>query len=216
MNNYSRIATYEFADNLKTLLKQPLPKKKAHEEMMFESRKKQTVSDDDLLKAEKSGVLLLFYPKNDENYLVFIERTVYDGVHSGQIAFPGGKSDLDDNTLVETALRETYEEIGVESSEITILGNLSDIYITPSNNLVSPYVGICNNTPDFRLNKKEVNRLIEVPFLFFINKQNKKSAVVKAANGSTYEVPCFDFKKNIIWGATAMILNELIFLYESE
>jgi 8-oxo-dGTP pyrophosphatase MutT (NUDIX family) len=159
---------------------------------------------------KKSAVLLLFYPENDKLNLIFIKRQDYDGVHSGQIAFPGGKIDKDDKNLKYTALRETNEEIGIKINDIEILGELSEIYIPPSNYLVKPYIGFINYKPEFILNEREVN------LVFAIDISVINSATIIYENeiiiNKTLKIkaPCFNLNGYMVWGATSMILNELV------
>ncbi len=182
----------------------------AHWQLMPTQRKLEFEKLNPNNQTKKSAVLLLFYPENDNLNLIFIKRQDYDGIHSGQIAFPGGKFDKSDINLKDTALRETEEEIGVISKKIEVIGELSDIYIPPSNYLVKPFIGITNHKPVFTLNKREVNLVFSVDIneinLATISYENEiiinKSLKIKA--------PCFILKDHIVWGATSMILNELI------
>ncbi len=202
----------DFLKTLERCFEQPLPSQQAHNDMLadinFPKNKQKS-------EASQSSVLILFYPRNNNIYTVFIERPLYDGIHSGQIAFPGGKMENSDNTLIDTALRETKEEIGINQNKIKISGSLSQVYVIPSNFLITPFVGIYEDEPVFKPDAREVSRLIEVPFDELLNKKNISKGQVKAANGRSYNVPCFKLKNNIIWGATAMILNEFIYLWDS-
>ncbi len=110
-----------------------------------------------------AAVLILIYPVNNILTTVFIQRPVYEGIHSGQISFPGGKSELSDINLIATALREASEETGINSSEVTILGTLTPLYIPVSDNEVTPVIGWCDNRPEFKIDKVEVVHIIEVP-----------------------------------------------------
>jgi 8-oxo-dGTP pyrophosphatase MutT (NUDIX family) len=162
------------------------------------------------INAVKSSVLILFYIRNNIDYLVFIRRPIYNGVHSGQISFPGGKWEVTDKSLYHTALRETREEIGVNTQDVRFCGKLTDLYIPPSNFIVSPYVGIYNSSGNFSPDPLEVAEIIEIPFTFFLNSASVKNITIHLQDGFKIDTPCFDFQGNIIWGATAMILNELI------
>ncbi len=205
----------EFIRYLKNRFKQPLLPNKAHNEMLPGTGNKHSSEPGDISKAAKSGVLILFYPKDDKIFTVFIERPLYDGVHSGQIAFPGGKTEYNDKTLAETAIREANEEIGIEKRKVAVIGSLSDVFVSPSNYIITPFVGIYKNEPLFSIDEKEVKRLIQIPFCEIVKKENIAKAKVEASDGIIYEVPCFKFGNNIIWGATAMILNEFIYLWNS-
>lgn len=159
--------------------------------------------------AREAAVLILLYPHKGHLNTVFIQRTDYDGVHGGQISFPGGKKESSDLNLVETALRETEEETGADKSEIEIIGTLSPLFIPVSNTVVTPVVGWSDYRPDFRLGNEEVEFLIEAAIKRFI-----EPSVVKrkpfGIRGELIEIKYFDCDGHIIWGATAMILNELL------
>jgi len=102
------------------------------------------------LNPKKSAVLALLYPNEaQELQMVFMLRKTYKGVHSNQIGFPGGKVEKEDNNLLATALRETFEEVGVPSNTIQIITTLTETYIPPSNFLVQPFLGICQEKPTF-------------------------------------------------------------------
>ncbi len=98
--------------------------------------------DIEALNARMAGVMMLFYPKQEKTHLVLIVRNTYEGVHSAQIAFPGGKFEKSDFNFENTALRETHEEVGIEREKIEIIKKFSPMYIPPSNFLVHPFLGI--------------------------------------------------------------------------
>ena len=205
----------EFISKLKKCFEQPLPAEIAHKAMLPDIPRVGLVQNNNKSAPTKSSVLFLFYPFKVDIYTVFIERPFYNGVHSGQIAFPGGKIEKNDNNLLETALREANEEIGINKDMVSITGELSKVYISPSNYIVTPYVGFYKDKPVFKRNTREVKQIIEVPFSEILNQKSSQKANVKSADGLKYEVPCFTVKNNIIWGATAMILNELVVLWNS-
>lgn len=187
-----------------------LPGTEAHFEMAPEMRIKEI---NELKIAERNprnaAVLMLFYPKNDLTHLALILRPVYEGVHSGQIALPGGKVEELDENYEQTALRETYEEIGVPSSTIEMIKKMSKIYIPPSNFWVHPYLGFCEQRPEFVLQVEEVDKVIEVPVEELINAKNRVPKVLTTSYAKNIEVPSFQFNGHTVWGATAMMLNEL-------
>lgn len=160
--------------------------------------------------AKKAGVLVLFYPVNSHPYIVFIKRNEYPGVHSGQISFPGGGYEPNDKNLVNTALRESEEETGVLRNLVRTMGQLSDLYIPPSNFLVTPVVGYTAVRPEFRPDPSEVQQIIEIPFASFLDPSNITEKEIILSPGSKFNAPCYYLDGNIIWGATAMILHELI------
>ena len=156
----------------------------------------------------RSGaVLLLLYEKNDALYIAYIKRPVWDGHHSGQVAFPGGKLEDFDNTLLDAALRETHEEIGISSNDITIIGQLSPLQIYVSNFMLFPFVGIHKGVAEFKPNSNEVSYVIEVSLLDILNCNNKVTCQ-KYRNGKNYDIPAYKIGEEIIWGATAMITSE--------
>ena len=113
--------------------------------------------------AKLAAVMALFYPnKQGETHLVFIVRKSSPGVHSGQIGFPGGKPESGDVDLKATAVRETWEEIGVSSQSIHVLCPLTEVYIPPSNFNVFPFVGMSTSTPNFKRQPSEVESIIEI------------------------------------------------------
>jgi 8-oxo-dGTP pyrophosphatase MutT (NUDIX family) len=163
----------------------------------------------------KSSVLILLYPEEEKIKTVVMLRPAYNGVHSGQISLPGGKWEISDIDMATTALRETYEEIGVHPSTIRLLGQLSPLYIPPSNYLVFPYIGISDNKPEFLKDPSEVQEIIEIDIAELLNKDTCTKRRLPFNDGSSLEVPCYTFSETIIWGATAMILSEFIALLES-
>ena len=160
--------------------------------------------------AKKAGVLALFYPSEEnKTTLALILRKTYKGVHSAQIGFPGGKYEIEDVTLKETALRETEEEVGVNRASVSILKQLTDVYIPPSNFFVQPFLGIANSTPRFILQEEEIEALIEVPLLHFMDDSIKTIQTLSTSYAKNIEVPAFTLNGHLVWGATAMMLNEI-------
>ncbi len=160
--------------------------------------------------ARRAGVMALFYPSNEnETNLILILRKTYKGVHSAQVGFPGGKIEKTDNSIEDAALRETEEEIGVPRKEISIIKKLTQIYIPPSNFFVQPFLGIIQNTPKFVLEEREVEALIEVNLKCFLNESCVTSQILSTSYATDLEVPAFNLNGHIVWGATAMMLNEV-------
>ncbi|WP_298777939.1 CoA pyrophosphatase [uncultured Polaribacter sp.] len=157
----------------------------------------------------EAAVLVLFYPnKNDETCFLLTKRASYKGTHSAQISFPGGKSENSDLDLKQTALRETEEEVGVEASLIKIIRELTDVYIPPSNFLVTPFIGFIDQTPVLKLNN-EVDIAIETKLSELLNDTSLAMVSMKTSYMDKTDVPCFKFKEHIVWGATAMMLSEI-------
>lgn len=161
-------------------------------------------------KAKQAAVLALFYPdKNDETHLILILRKTYKGVHSAQVGFPGGKFEAEDLDLQITALRETYEEVGVPVEDIKVLKRMTPMYIPPSNFTVHPFLGITSNLPNFIKQDEEVEDLIEVSLLHFMEESSVFQTSVPTSYEVNVEVPAFKLNNHVVWGATAMMLSEL-------
>lgn len=160
--------------------------------------------------AKKAGVLALFYPDNNlKTKLVLILRKTYKGVHSAQISFPGGKLEKQDKTLKHTAVRETFEEIGVSKNNIKVVKQLTEVYIPPSNFYVQPFMGITKEIPKFKKQENEVEAIIEVDLLHFLDNKNVVTNKVTTSYSVDVEVPAFKLNGHIVWGATAMMLSEV-------
>ena len=162
-------------------------------------------------KAKKSAVLILFYPSEEgQTHFVLIQRSVYSGVHSGQISFPGGKMDSADKSFWETALREANEEINAPSSHINRVVALTDFYIPPSNFMVYPFVGVMKNKFLFEREIKEVEKIIEVPLSDLLSPANETRGTVLTSYVGEVNVPMYIFGDDVkVWGATATILSEM-------
>lgn len=158
-----------------------------------------------------AAVLILIFPRGDSISTVFIKRNNYDGPHSGQISFPGGKFDKTDPSLEYTAIREANEEIGTSLTSNNLIGRLSSLYIPISRFDVSPYVGIIDYEPNFIPNSHEVQYIIELPLKTILQKNDIDAMDISFEN-NIIAVPCFNYNNNQIWGATAMMLNEFISL----
>ncbi|MEX6625681.1 NUDIX hydrolase [Tenacibaculum salmonis] len=158
---------------------------------------------------KKAAILALFYPdENNQTRFLLTLRASYKGKHSAQVSFPGGKIDEKDSNLKETALRETFEEVGILSNDIKIVRQISDSYIPPSNFLVTPFIGITQKKPAFKTNY-EVENLIEVLISDLLNDYNLTSKEMETSYMKKINVPCFKLNDYIVWGATAMMLSEI-------
>ena len=190
---------------LKQLLQEDLPGSHSHIKMSPGRH----IVENGLVDYKKAGVLLLMYIKNNRIFFPLIRRSEYPGTHSGQISLPGGKSEAGDSSLVETAIRESEEEIGVVADHIELLGQLSPLYIPVSNYMVYPSIGIYDKKPVFVIDESEVQEVIEIDLIGLMRVQ--KSFFTTNIQGIPSKVPCFAVKKSPpIWGATAMILTEFI------
>jgi len=160
--------------------------------------------------AKLAAVLCLFYPSSEgETRLILILRKTYKGVHSAQVGFPGGKVESHDPSTLDAALRETEEEVGIPAADISILKQLTEIYIPPSNFFVQPFLGITSKTPRFILQENEVEALIEVPLNEFLNDAIKITQSLNTSYAKEIQVPAFHLQGHLVWGATAMMLNEI-------
>ena len=196
-------------DDMRAALQQPLPglaaQIKLAPEYRMESLRATPPAD-----ARTAGVLILLYPHDGAWHFPLMKR-VDDGlVHSGQISLPGG-SQAAGESLRDTALREACEEIGAACAEIDVLGQLSTLYIPPSNFLVTPTVGCAAQRPDFRCDPREVAELIEVPLSMLFDRDVVKREPWNL-RGVTVEVPFYQIGPHKVWGATAMILSEFSML----
>ena len=199
----------DFLENLKEELKKDLPGEKAHVKMAPGVRHQFEPTE----KSRKAGVLILLYPKNKELYITFIQRTEYNGPHSGQISFPGGKSEKTDRDIIHTALRESHEEIGVNPEKVNVLGQLTPLLIPVSKFLVYPVIGIYESTPVFKADPNEVKEVIEIKLIDLLNPENCTSKEFKYGDLS-FDAPIYNPDNTTIWGATAMILSEFLEIVE--
>lgn len=157
----------------------------------------------------KGGVALLLYPRKDRWMMPLMKRPSYQGVHGGQISFPGGRMEPHDRDMVHTALRETYEEIGVSIPRDQVVGTLSPLYIMASHYEVLPVVAIVEKTPDFRLDPREVQDLIEADLQELMLPDSRQTKEIEV-RGTSLVAPYFGVNEEVVWGATAMILNEFL------
>lgn len=157
----------------------------------------------------KAAVLVLFYPnENEDTTFLLTKRATYKGTHSAQISFPGGKIEKEDINLEQTALREAFEEVGIQSSTVKLLRELTDVYIPPSNFLVTPFIGYVKEKPNFKKNH-EVAEIIEVLVSDLLDDTHITTVNLTTSYMENIDVPCFKIDHNIIWGATGMMLSEI-------
>ncbi|WP_347175313.1 NUDIX hydrolase [Polaribacter uvawellassae] len=158
---------------------------------------------------KKAAVLALFYPnQKGETCFLLTQRASYKGTHSAQISFPGGKIEKSDKNLKETALRETFEEVGVLKENITVVREITDVYIPPSNFLATPFIAFTEEKPDFKTNY-EVEVAFDVLLKDLLDDANITTINITTSYAKNIDVPCFKLNNYIVWGATAMILNEI-------
>ena len=193
---------------LKERLLLPLPGGDAHE-----SFRAKPVGDVRPLFSHKlppkpGGVLILLYEDNGIIKFPLIKRAEYLGAHSGQVSLPGGKAEEGEDN-VECALREAEEEIGIQRSDVKVLGKLSDFFVMPSNFMVTPVIGMVDYTPSFKPDPYEVVRVLEGDINSIIKGDSIKEKEIVAAGKYRMIAPHFEVEGEVVWGATAMMLNEL-------
>jgi len=162
--------------------------------------------------ARYSGVMILFFVNdNEELCIVFIRRSDYVGIHAGQMGLPGGRYEEKDENTMQTALRETFEEIGIEPEKIKVIGRLTGLYIPPSNFHVDPYIGFLTQKPDYKIDTREVKSVVELKLsdFFSANAIHWKDFKTHGSEKLT-SAPFYKIGETEIWGATAMIISELL------
>ncbi len=164
--------------------------------------------------AKDSAVTIVIYPVAEHWHFTLIQRPFYNGPHSGQIALPGGKWELSDQNLQATAIRETFEEIGIQLQYNELIGQLTELYIPVSNIKVQPFVAILDAQPIFKLETNEVVEILECTISDLLRQSNKLITEVVINENLKIKTPYFSFQNKIVWGATAMILNEFKKVWE--
>jgi len=192
---------------IEAILNLPLPGYKVQKRMEPSIRADLSGSTEPNFATRDSAVLILLYPFAQRLHFVLIKRQIYEGPHSGQVSLPGGKFEDIDLTLDSTALRETYEEVGVEPGKVRILGKLTELYVPVSNLMVYPYVGYTSQKPEFMPNLQEVEYVIEVGVSDLLAEANKSVKVI-TSHGRPLTAPFYQLRGEMVWGTTAMILAE--------
>lgn len=177
------------------------PFKRKEEEQMFLKKG---------AKPRNSAVLIILYPHKEQIHVPMIIRTVYEGVHSGQVGLPGGKFEKGDDELINTALRETSEEINVEIKKSDVIGQLSTLFVPVSNYMIHPFVSWIDHKPEFIPEEKEVQKVLEIPLDYLKQAQNRETRNIKTANGYSIKAPGIPLGDDFLWGATAMIISEFL------
>lgn len=160
----------------------------------------------------EAAVLALLTPHAGAAHLLMTVRRAHLTDHPGQVSFPGGRRERDED-LRETALRETHEEVGLESGEIDVLGCLTPLYVPPSNFCVYPFVGSTRDLPKLRPHDDEVERIVHVP-LALLRREEALRSEERTIRGERLLVPYFEVDELIVWGATAMMIAELLALFD--
>ncbi len=163
----------------------------------------------------KAAVMIPLFKNLETDCLLLTVRSTYEGAHSGQVSFPGGKFDENESDPIQVALREMEEEVGIKAEHVQIIGKLSPIFIPVSKMHVQPVIAWVHDA-NWMANRYEVAQLLEVPIhqLFQTNVIKKKS--MEFIPGMPVEVPYFDIQGHVVWGATAMIISELLSVLEKQ
>ncbi len=199
--------------SLKNVLLAELPGSAIHVKMLPPGRRLKTFSHE-LSSVKMSSVLVLLYPEGDQLYTCLTRRPTTMKHHPGQISFPGGKVEKDDLSAEMAALRESREEVGIDPSTIEVLGKLSDLYVEVSRFSIQPFLAWADRKPDFIVDYQEVEELILFPVSNFVADETILETELQTVSG-LLSVKYYPFNNQIIWGATAMILAELIELLKS-
>lgn len=201
----------EFIKSLSKIENIQLPAEVSHFKMVPPFRQEFLKKQQEAIKkAKQAGVLALFYPDEiQKTKFALILRNTYNGVHSAQVGFPGGKFEKQDKSLEYTAIRETYEEIGVSPNVINVVKKISQIYIPPSNFYVQPFIGFTSTTPTFIKQEDEVEDILEIALDHFLDENSVITKKVSTSYSVEVEVPAFKLNGHVVWGATAMMLSEI-------
>lgn len=194
--------------DLSERLKRPLPGAVAHEPMRATPKGSVLPKFNFSEPPRKGAVLILLYPEEQQLFFPLIKRATYRGVHSGQIALPGGKAEEGDKHIYDTALREAEEEIGINKSKVEIIGQLSDFFVIPSNFIVSPVIGFTSERPKYQPDPLEVEKVLDASLQNILNKESIIRKTILAGGLYEMDAPCFIVGGEMVWGATAMMLNE--------
>lgn len=197
---------------LRLKFQNPLPGITAHLRMAPEHRAMELLAvENQEYHPKLSAVLVILFHENDKMKIVFIRRSEYVGIHSGQMAFPGGRYEEEDGDLQVTALREVEEETGVKADTLEMLGQLSDLYVPPSNFMVRAYVAYALQRPVYQKDEREVQEIIEFDLKDFYRQDIIKRKDFPAFNSSgSTSAPYYEINGVVIWGATAMMMAELL------
>lgn len=196
-------------DIIKKLLEEELPGEQAHLAMSPLGRKPSSEAIKRASSVTNSAVALVLYQTDETIKSVLIQRPIYKGNHSGQVCLPGGKQEAFETSLEQTAIRECIEETGLIDDHLNLLGSLTPVYIPVSNHHVQPYVFFYNNVPDFVPDEREVAEIIPFNIKDILRVENVKTTDIKISSENTLKkVPYFEIRQKVVWGATAIILNE--------
>lgn len=203
-----------FVSHLEKRLRLPLPGAAAHEPMRATPVGNVRPKFDHVSPPKPGSVLILLYPDQGAVKFPLTLRPDYGGTHSGQVSLPGGKAEAGE-TYVQTALRECEEEIGVRKEGIRVIGRLTDFFVIPSNFIVVPVVGVIERRPAFTADATEVVRILEGDVAALAGADAVKEKEITVANRFQMLAPHFEIDGQVVWGATAMMLNEFRVVVQS-
>lgn len=204
-------ANESFKAGLKFQLQNNLPGRSAQEIMAPRPIDESRFKENPNFPAKLGGVMVMLYERDGDWWIPLMKRPEYNGHHSGQVSFPGGKKEKYDADLIETAFRETEEEVGIGATQIDMLGNLTELFIVASNFKVLPTVGLLNESPIYMPDSKEVESILEIS-LSDLKNESKKGVKTMHFGQYTIHSPYYDVDGHVVWGATAMMLSELSYL----
>jgi 8-oxo-dGTP pyrophosphatase MutT (NUDIX family) len=198
-------------EKLSARLKDALPSALAHDPLRAVPVGNVIPKFEHKLPPRPGSVLVLLYPSNGRILFPLIKRAEYKGTHSGQVSLPGGKAETGEDSI-QTALREAYEEIGIDPTDVKVIGRLSDFFVVPSNFLVTPVVGYVENEPVFKPDPYEVVRILTGDIDELIREDAIRMREIVAGGNFRMNAPHFEIENEVVWGATAMMLNEFRFV----
>ncbi len=200
----------EFVTALEHTLRGELPGAEAHQLMAPKHRPGFRLKFD--TPPRPGAVMILLYEEDGNIQFPLIQRSEYRGVHSGQIALPGGKAEASDADLVATAVREAHEELGIDPQKIDIVGSLTSFFVAASNFQILPVVAYAKEFPHFVPDEREVAGVVKADLKTMIDPQTIKEKEITPAEGITFDAPYYDLSGAVVWGATAMMLSEFVTL----
>lgn len=202
-----QIEFQDFIDKLSHRLKLPLPGALAHEPLRAIPANSTSLTFNHQVAPKLGSVLILLHSENGVIKFPLTKRATYKGAHSGQISLPGGKTEVGE-TKIQTALRECEEEIGVRQTDVNVVGALTNFFVIPSNFMVTPIVAYVPSKPRYVPDPIEVDTIFECSISELIPHSSIKKKEIIVANEFKLIAPHFEIGGEIVWGATAMMLNE--------
>lgn len=203
-----RFSFSTFISQLSDRLEWPLPGHEAHLTMAPRYPARRADVSVENRDCREAGVLVLLHPHDGDPALVLTVRRDHLPDHAGQISFPGGQRE-NDESLSTTALREAEEEVNLDPAPVRMLGRLTPLYIPPSNFCVHPFVGRVEHAPGLRPTDAEVEHVLHVPLSQLLDPSTRKTEM-RSLHGTEVEVPYYDVAGQTVWGATAMMLAEIL------